>query len=41
MEDLSFTASDRSGEKVTLTAEDVQKAAGALATKADLSKFLL
>ena len=30
-----------SGERVVLTAEDVKTAAGALATKTDLSKFLL
>ena len=41
MEDLSFGASERSGERVVLTADDVQKSAGELATKADLSKFLL
>jgi len=41
MEDLSFEASDRSGERIVLSAEDVQKSAGELATKADLSKFLL
>ena len=41
MEELSFEASERSGERVVLTAEDVKSAAGMLATKTDLSKFLL
>jgi len=41
MEDLSFEASERSGERIVLGADEVQKAAGGLATKADLSKFLL
>ena len=41
MEDLSFEASDKSGERVVMGAEEVQKAAGELAKKADLSKFLL
>ena len=41
MEDLSFDASERCGERVVLTAETVQSSAGALATKADLSRFML
>ena len=41
MEELSFEASERSGDRIVLTAEDVQERAGALAKKADLSKFLL
>jgi len=41
MEDLSFTATDRAGERVVLTAEDVQKAVGELAKKSDLSRFVL
>ena len=41
MEELSFEASERSGQRVVLDAHDVEKAAGSLATKSDLSKFLL
>jgi len=41
MEDLSFTASERSGEKVVLDAEHVQTAVGELAKKSDLSRFIL
>jgi ATP-dependent HslUV protease ATP-binding subunit HslU len=41
MEDLSFTAADRSGEHVTLTAADVQKAVGGYLGKTDLSRFIL
>jgi len=41
MEELSFGASDRSGERVELCADDVQKACEGIAKKADLSKFLL
>jgi len=41
MEELSFEASERSGEQITLGPDEVQKAAGVLATKADLSRFLL
>ena len=41
MEDLSFTATERAGERVVLTCDDVEKAVGALLTKADLSRFIL
>ena len=41
LEDLSFAADERAGEKVTIKAEDVQKAVGELAKKSDLSKFIL
>jgi len=41
MEDLSFTATDRAGERVVLTADDVQKAVGSLLGKSDLKRFLL
>jgi ATP-dependent HslUV protease ATP-binding subunit HslU len=41
MEELSFTASDKAGERVVLTAEDVQTAVADLATKTDLSRFVL
>jgi len=40
-EELSFTATDRAGEKVVLDADDVQKAVGDLAKKSDLSRFIL
>ena len=41
LEDLSFTATDRSGETVTITAEDVTRDVSSLAQKGDLSKFIL
>ena len=41
MEELSFSASDKAGERVTLTADDVQKAVGDLLGKSDLSRFVL
>jgi len=41
MEDLSFTACDRAGERVVLDAEEVQQAVGELAKKSDLSRFIL
>jgi ATP-dependent HslUV protease ATP-binding subunit HslU len=41
VEDISFTASDRSGEHVTLNAEDVRRLVGDLAKNADLSRFIL
>ena len=41
MEDLSFTATERAGEKVTMGEEDVQKAVGSLLGKTDLSRFIL
>ena len=34
-------ASDKAGERVTLTADDVQKAVGDLLGKSDLSRFVL
>merc|ERR1712160_177957 len=37
MEDLSFTATDRAGEKITMTEEDVEKAIGGMLGKTDLS----
>jgi len=40
-EDLSFTATDRTGERVVLDAEAVDKAVGELAKKSDLSRFIL
>jgi len=41
MEELSFTASDRTGEQVVVDADDVQKAVGDLLKKTDLKRFLL
>ena len=41
LEDLSFTATDRGGESVTITADDVKRDVGSLADKGDLSKFIL
>jgi ATP-dependent HslUV protease ATP-binding subunit HslU len=41
VEDISFTASDRSGETVSIDAEFVTKQVGALAKDTDLSKFIL
>lgn len=41
LEDISFTATDRGGESVTITAEMVQSQVGDLAKKGDLSKFIL
>jgi ATP-dependent HslUV protease ATP-binding subunit HslU len=41
LEELSFTASDRSGETVTVDATYVREHVGALAKNADLSRFIL
>ncbi|MGB0695686.1 MAG: ATP-dependent protease ATPase subunit HslU [Rhodospirillaceae bacterium] len=41
LEEISFTATDRGGETITITPEDVQSRVGDLAAKADLSKFIL
>ncbi len=41
LEDISFTATDRGGETVTITAEYVRKHADELFKSADLSKFIL
>jgi ATP-dependent HslUV protease ATP-binding subunit HslU len=41
MEEISFTAADRSGETVTIDAAYVQGRIGELAGNADLSKFIL
>jgi ATP-dependent HslUV protease ATP-binding subunit HslU len=41
VEEISFTASERSGETITLTATDVRTRVGALAKSADLAKFIL
>ena len=41
VEEISFTASERSGESVTLDAKDVREKVGELAKDADLRKFIL
>ncbi|GAB3122975.1 ATP-dependent protease ATPase subunit HslU [Novispirillum itersonii] len=41
LEDISFSAPDRSGEAITLTGADVQDRIAPLAKKSDLSKFIL
>ena len=41
VEDISFTASDRSGEAITIDAEDVRRLVGDLARNTDLSRFIL
>jgi ATP-dependent HslUV protease ATP-binding subunit HslU len=41
VEDISYTASDRSGESVVIDADDVERLVGDLARNADLSRFIL
>lgn len=41
LDEISFTAPDRSGETIRLTGEDVKEKVGDLATNADLSRFIL
>jgi len=41
MEDLSFSATEKAGERVVLTEDDVQKSVGELLKKTDLSRFIL
>ncbi len=41
LDDISFTATDRSGEKITINSEYVKKNLGELAKDTDLSKFIL
>ena len=41
LDDVSFTATDRSGDTVVIDADYVQKQVGELASNADLSKFIL
>ena len=41
LDDISFTAPDRSGDKVTIDSAYVQKHIGDLAKNADLSRFIL
>lgn len=41
LEEISFTASDRGGESVKITADYVRKNVEELVKSADLSKFIL
>ena len=41
VEEISYTASDRSGESITIDADYVAERVGALAKNSDLSKFIL
>ena len=41
VEEIAFTAPDRSGEGITIDAGDVQDRVGHLVKNADLSKFIL
>jgi len=41
LDDISYTATDRSGEAVTIDQAFVEKYVGDLARNADLSKFIL
>ena len=41
LEEISFTATDRSGETITIDADFVRKNVSELAKDADLSKFIL
>jgi ATP-dependent HslUV protease ATP-binding subunit HslU len=41
LEEISFTATDRGGETVHITAQDVRDRVADLAKDADLSKFIL
>jgi len=41
LEEISFTATDRGGETIPITAEMVRERVGTLAKNADLSKFIL
>lgn len=41
LEDISFEASDKSGEIITITVDHVKKTVGDLAKNSDLSKFIL
>jgi ATP-dependent HslUV protease ATP-binding subunit HslU len=41
LDDISFTAPDRSGETITIDAQDVEAGVGDLAKNADLSRYIL
>ena len=41
LEEISFTATDRDGERIEIDADYVQSQVGELAKDTDLSKFIL
>ena len=41
LDEISFTATDRSGEKISINSDYVQKNLGELVKDTDLSKFIL
>jgi ATP-dependent HslUV protease ATP-binding subunit HslU len=41
LDDISFTATDRAGEKIVIDANYVEKNLGELVKDTDLSKFIL
>ena len=41
LDEISFTATDRSGEKIVINSEYVKKNLGQLVKDTDLSKFIL
>ena len=41
LDEISFTATDRSGEKITINSDYVTKNLGDLVKDTDLSKFIL
>jgi ATP-dependent HslUV protease ATP-binding subunit HslU len=41
LEEISFTATDRSGETITVDADYVREKVAPLAQKGDLSRFIL
>jgi len=41
LDDISFTATDRPGEAISIDADYVNEQVGELAKNADLSKFIL
>jgi len=41
LDDISFTATDRGGEKIVIDAKTVRERVSDLAKNADLSKFIL
>ena len=41
LDEISFTATDRAGEKISIDAEYIKKNIGELAKDTDLSKFIL
>ena len=41
LDDVSFTAADRSGEAIRIDADFVERHVGDLADNADLSRFIL